>query len=386
MIRAVLSMRSLEARRVNTGHAAVDEPLVLRYELSNRSRLPVFGVMIDELGTAQRGQPRQGPIARGWLVHLGGRERGTASGVAWPRHRGVLELDTIALSSAFPFGVLRKTLRLSQPERVPVFPKLRPLPEGTLTRLLARAGQGERRRDRPGIGDEFFGLRDYRPNDPRRSIHWRRSAQAGRLVVRETAQAAPTRLRLWLDLESTRSAALDLDPRRDSEALAALEAEEERAISLAASALCEGHLAGFELGLRVTGVTRDSDAAADAPRHFELLPERSAVHRTRLLDALAGFPRLTIEPDGPDRSAAAAAVRRDAGDDGRTTLVVRPGRGPSRNPRGDGAGGRGRRVPVMYADAADAEPVLAGGSTLDGGAVQAGGPAQATEPDTRGAA
>jgi uncharacterized protein (DUF58 family) len=40
-------------------------------------------------------------------------------------------------------------------------------------------------RARTGAGEEYLGVRDYRPGDPQRSVHWRSTARAGRLVVRE---------------------------------------------------------------------------------------------------------------------------------------------------------------------------------------------------------
>jgi uncharacterized protein (DUF58 family) len=38
---------------------------------------------------------------------------------------------------------------------------------------------------RAGSGMELFGVREYRPGDPLRRIHWRSSARLGELVVRE---------------------------------------------------------------------------------------------------------------------------------------------------------------------------------------------------------
>jgi len=53
----------------------------------------------------------------------------------------------------------------------------------------------------PQVGDsqEFLQLRDYRPGDPVRRIHWPSTARSGRLVVKETGEEYFARLGLVLD-------------------------------------------------------------------------------------------------------------------------------------------------------------------------------------------
>ena len=74
-----------------------------------------------------------------------------------------------------------------------------------------------------GRRGEFFGLREYRDGDDRRSIHWRSSARTGRLLVREYEEEAQQRATVLVDNALPEDAGDD--------AVDALE----RAISLAAS-------------------------------------------------------------------------------------------------------------------------------------------------------
>ena len=53
-------------------------------------------------------------------------------------------------------------------------------------------------RPRAGGGEEFLGVRAFRPGDPLRSIHWRSTARAGNLVVKEYEQEISNRTALVL--------------------------------------------------------------------------------------------------------------------------------------------------------------------------------------------
>ena len=53
-------------------------------------------------------------------------------------------------------------------------------------------------RARTGAGEEYLGVRDYRPGDPPRAVHWRTTARAGRLVVREFEEEVASKVSLVL--------------------------------------------------------------------------------------------------------------------------------------------------------------------------------------------
>ncbi len=109
--------------------------------------------------------------------------------------RGLYEFDGFALATRFPFGLFRKSRRLEQPGKIVVFPEIRPV---TLPPPRAR-NLGAVATNRVGRRGEFFGLREYRDGDDQRSIHWRTSARAGRLLVREFEDEAQRHVTLMLD-------------------------------------------------------------------------------------------------------------------------------------------------------------------------------------------
>ncbi|MDQ3953491.1 MAG: DUF58 domain-containing protein [Actinomycetota bacterium] len=104
--------------------------------------------------------------------------------------RGVFDGSEVTVSSSAPFGFVRSKKELAVASRVIVHPQVvavddLPLPEtpaATADQALAVA--------RSGHGDVFAGVREYRPGDQRRLIHWRSTARAGTLVVREQEEQA----------------------------------------------------------------------------------------------------------------------------------------------------------------------------------------------------
>jgi uncharacterized protein (DUF58 family) len=73
-------------------------------------------------------------------------------------------------------------VRLGQAESILVYPQVYPLQRLALVDGLAGAAM-QRRKSR--VGMEIAGSRPYFPGDPRRHIHWRNTARAGRPMVKE---------------------------------------------------------------------------------------------------------------------------------------------------------------------------------------------------------
>jgi uncharacterized protein (DUF58 family) len=102
-----------------------------------------------------------------------------------PRRRGVVRFRGATLARTDPFGLVRALTRVEAPGSLLVLPRRHRLPP------LALPGS---RRYQPGgialatsVGDseEFASLREYRPGDPPRRIHWRSWARAGKPIVKE---------------------------------------------------------------------------------------------------------------------------------------------------------------------------------------------------------
>jgi uncharacterized protein (DUF58 family) len=114
--------------------------------------------------------------------------------------RGRVELKTVDLYTRYPFGFFLKKRRVRVDSEVVVFPRLL---EASAVSDRFRAFTGDSNSaNRPGPGSEIHSFRDYSRGDSLRQVYWRKSASAGRWIVKQT------------DLESSRAVHVVVDPYR----------------------------------------------------------------------------------------------------------------------------------------------------------------------------
>jgi uncharacterized protein (DUF58 family) len=98
-----------------------------------------------------------------------------------PLGRGAIVASNWALESSDPLGFFRFRRTGANGEVGLVLPRFASLSSSPQARELEASVSAPR----SGSGMELFGVREYRPGDPLRRIHWRSSARLGELVVRE---------------------------------------------------------------------------------------------------------------------------------------------------------------------------------------------------------
>lgn len=247
-------LRRLEVRR-RVARATAGEPARITYEIRNgNKRLPAFSV--------EAGEERSG--ARGWVAVIDPGQAGSARAeTAWPA-RGVYPLETITLSTSFPFGLFVKERDVDVPGEAVVWPRTdrrvrEPRPAGQRVRRSGETFAGN-----AGARGEYRGLRPYRPGDDPRDVHWKTTARVGHPVVREYERDRSRALWLCLDLKSA-----DGEPAETAVEIAA---------SLAAAA------------------ARRGDAFGLATQDARVRPGAGAAQLERVLDALA---RARFRPEAP---------------------------------------------------------------------------------------
>jgi len=306
-------MRRIEIKRLLPSHGVVDEAMAIRYRIKNRKRwLPAINLIINEQWVEANEAPAKqdaaasdsilsnrtatlGGSPHAWVMHLGPRQTLQAEAPCWPRSRGVLTLDSVVVASSFPFGLFRWSMRIRQRDQLIVYPALFRMKKSLTGTLTLVEPTGSLRHQRPGGAEEFYGLRPYRVGDSQRMIDWKRTARTGQLISRQMTQGSPPRIMLLLDLTvSAEQAPRERQGEHDSGSVkgsgAKLRDEQdawkenqiERAISLAASVICDAYQNGYSIGMVVAGAS------------CEIFPiHHSLPHRSRMLNALA-----LLDPSG----------------------------------------------------------------------------------------
>ncbi|MDX2177353.1 MAG: DUF58 domain-containing protein [Candidatus Sumerlaeia bacterium] len=120
--------------------------------------------------------------------------------VAMTHRRGAYALGPTRLVAWDPFGFFERELLLENLTQLVLYPNSVELQEADLLGdgVLAHVGYETTRRT--GMSEEFVGIRDYRPGDSTRAIHWRSSARHGRPMVKEFQEEITTRVSIFLDL------------------------------------------------------------------------------------------------------------------------------------------------------------------------------------------
>ena len=205
-------------------------------------------------------------VAPGWVGRLAPGEDVRLALPIRARRRGAVRFVEVRVASAYPCDLFRRMLRfpLGAPALVrPARREARPPDRGAADTAEGRARTASR------TGDDLRGVRPWREGDAPKSIHWRSSARAGTLVVRED--------------EARRRAPWTLVVAPDPRDPAALEADLEVAAALARAAVSRGRAAR----LRLAGCERAFD-----------LRDRAAL--ASALDALARHVATDAPPpDGP---------------------------------------------------------------------------------------
>jgi len=116
-----------------------------------------------------------------------------------PLQRGVAFFEGFAVTRGDALGLWRSLLDVPGPEALVVLPQIHPVEWPVFGGSRHHQPGGISHASRVGDSEEFRSLRDYRPGDPLRAIHWRSWARTGRPVVKEHQEEYFTRHALVLD-------------------------------------------------------------------------------------------------------------------------------------------------------------------------------------------
>jgi uncharacterized protein (DUF58 family) len=118
---------------------------------------------------------------------------------ASPEYRGMIGFDRLILARPDPLGLFFAYTSVSLPQTIAVLPRRHLLPDIDLPGRRMYHPGGMTLSSSVGDSSEFISMRDYRPGDPLKKIHWRSWAKTGKPVVREYQSEFFVRHALILD-------------------------------------------------------------------------------------------------------------------------------------------------------------------------------------------
>jgi uncharacterized protein (DUF58 family) len=115
--------------------------------------------------------------------------------------RGEYSFGPLELTTHFPLGLVERGLLFNDFAKLIVHPRVGRMTSRWRSDLWNATELVEQRRMRAGLfDDEFHRIREYRPGDNPKAIHWRTTARRGELMVREYQQTRDRDLVLLVEL------------------------------------------------------------------------------------------------------------------------------------------------------------------------------------------
>lgn len=194
------------------------------------------------------------------------------------RRRGIYSVGPARLTSGDIFGLFESSREYGPSEHLTVFPNLLPVSD---LGLPADDPFGDRRSRKRLYEDQNqpMGVRDYRPDDGFRRIHWPATAHTGSLQVRVFQPTSANMLVICLNVATFVRYWEGVNP----DLL-------EHLIRVAASIIYRGIQDGYRVGLIANG------CLANADQPFRIKPARTNEHLAKILEALAGIAPIVTDP------------------------------------------------------------------------------------------
>ncbi|MDN5765700.1 MAG: DUF58 domain-containing protein [Humibacillus sp.] len=160
---------------VDPRRVVVGDPATGRIIVTNEARTPMLPILVE--------LPVGLSAARFVLPALTPGHAHEELFVVPTSRRGVIEVGPATTVQGDPLGLMRRTLTWT--DRTELFVHPRTVALESLGAGLLRDLEGATTEDLSMSDLAFHALREYQPGDDRRYIHWRSSAKAGRLLVRQ---------------------------------------------------------------------------------------------------------------------------------------------------------------------------------------------------------
>jgi uncharacterized protein (DUF58 family) len=186
-----LVLRKIRVRRHLPDEIYAERPFLVGIELHNeKRRVPSFSIEIEDVVSGKLLEKKCY-----FLKVPPGRSQHTSYRYTFAT-RGIHRFEGVRLSTKFPFAFFRKSREIQLTAELLAYPAVVDVSD-----LIAGAkfGRGEDAVGRSGRGEDFYAVREFRPGEDSREIHWKSTAKVGRLMLREREDASSRRVILYLD-------------------------------------------------------------------------------------------------------------------------------------------------------------------------------------------
>ncbi|MBI4786168.1 MAG: DUF58 domain-containing protein [Chloroflexi bacterium] len=273
--------RTLSEHRVFVG-----EQVDLGVRVGNRKILPLAWIKIDDQFPAAL-KPANKPLAPSHIPLTGYLSQhaalGAFEGARWQyqvpcNQRGYFILGPARLRSGDLFGLFEREWVSPRTDRLIVYPQIRPMEDWGLP---PKDPLGENKSRVPLFYDATRprGVRDYRPDDAPKHIHWRMTARTGALQVKLYDPTITYQWVLFVNVATFAQAWQGVNS-----------ALLERVISLAASIANFAAEHKYAVGMIANGTWPESD------QRLKILPSRDPNHLRHILEALAAVTSFVTTP------------------------------------------------------------------------------------------
>ncbi|MFK7819080.1 MAG: DUF58 domain-containing protein [Planctomycetaceae bacterium] len=176
-------LRRVEVNRECPPSAGAGETFSVHITLRNKRRFLSCRLMRIEDTLSNKLEELKGRVL---FFRIPVQESRTTSYRVRLMQRGIYTLGPTLVSSRFPFGLGERGRYFETPDEILIHPQIGELSPACWRRVLGDDRPALEHRARSGVFDDDFNqIREYRPGDPVRNIHWRTSARMNDLMVRE---------------------------------------------------------------------------------------------------------------------------------------------------------------------------------------------------------
>jgi uncharacterized protein (DUF58 family) len=258
------SVRRLRIERRMARHMSEGEVRQVRLRITNTGRLrKLYACVADELPQWMQSSAPGGHL----IADLGAGETTEVAYRLTALKRGVYRVGPVRLHGGDPAGLFDYQARASDATEVVVYPVAGRIASLTVGRGTPFAAATLGRRPVPE-GTDFRSIREYRPGDPLRRIHWKSSAHAGQFNVIEFEESIASDVAVALDL----TAGSEVGTGRDT----TLEYGIKLAVATAEHALSNGSSCRLTARAAIDRSVDCTHMVRDLPRLLEALARATA--------------------------------------------------------------------------------------------------------------